>query len=147
MKETSLLGKYVDIIVNFFLKLITYPVWIILAICVMRDLNFHPDFANYWSFTAAIIYYWVEKANIVNRIVNVFKGKRQYVDGKQYNIKQWKIILNNIIPVAAFGIALLLIRIFPKVAFNTNGLTFFAMLLTIMTVNIEHGDLEINAKG
>ena len=135
MNMTSSIGKCVDTIVRFFLTCITYSCWILTAIVVMFSNPLHKDFANYWSLTAAIIYYGIERSNLSAWIVSQFKGRWRYPKGREYHESQWNYILINIIPIISLPIALLIIHLFPNVSFDTNGLTFIAMLLTVMTSN------------
>lgn len=137
MKNTSVLGKCADTLLRFIVILITYPCWIIIAIAVMQNTTFHPDLGNYWSLVVAILCCISEKSNLPLRIVSAFKGKWKYPNSRNYQQKQWKFVLNNLYPVVGLPIAQQIVKLFPSVSFNTNGLTFFAMLLTVITVNHE----------
>ena len=135
MNKTSPIGKCVDTIVDFFLKCITYPVWLLTAIIVMLSNPLHKDFANYWSLTAAIFYYGIERSNLSAWIVSQIKGRWKYPKGREYHESRWNNTLINIIPIISLPIALLITHLFPNAPFDTNGLTFIAMLLTVMTSN------------
>ena len=136
MNETSRLGKCIDVLLEFILKIFTYPCWLLLGVFVVCNKEFNSDYANYLSLIAALLYYLIERFNIAKRIVYSFKGKWKYSNGKQYHIQRWRFVLNNIIPIASLPFASLMIWLIPEECFNTNGLTFFALLLTILTVNI-----------
>ena len=137
MKNASVLGRYLDTLLRFMVTLITYPCWAIIAIIVMFNTNFHPDLGNYWFLVTAFIYCLSEKCDLPSHIVGLFKGKWAYSNSRTYHQKQWKFVLNNLYPLAGLPIARLIVFWFPSVPFNTNGLTFLAMLLTIITANHE----------
>lgn len=127
------IDKRIDAILNKFVEIFMFLLWILIGILVMLKNDFHPDFANYWSLMIAIIYYIFEKFKIIHIIVHKIKGKREYKNGEEYHVQLWKILFNNIIPILSLPFAILLIKLFPEVAFNTNGLAFFAIIFAVAT--------------
>ena len=137
MKGTSTLGRIADTLLRFLLKLVLYPIWLFIAIMVMLNSGFNSDYANYWSLAFAVLFFFSEKCNLSARLTRMVKGKWKYPNALEYHQKQWKFIVINILPILAMPIASAIIFLFPKPSFNTNGLTFIAMLITIITANLE----------
>ena len=132
MRNTSILGKCLDNLVNFILKATMYFVLVLCGILVMLPNELHRDIINYWSLIAAILYFVVEKTKLSHKMVSAIKGRWKYPNGKTYHEKLWQFVLNNIIPIVSLGIAVCLISFFPEASFDSNGLTFFAMLFTLL---------------
>ncbi len=145
MRGTSILGRMTDTLLSFLLKQVCYFVWFLIAILVMLNLNFNPDYANYWSLAFAILYYFSKKHHFPMRLTRMVKGKWKYPNAIEYHQKQWKFIVINILPIIAMPIASAIIFLFPRPSINTNGLTFIAMLITIITANLEF-DNSMNSK-
>lgn len=122
-------------IVNFILKATMYSTLILCGIVVMLSHELHKDLANYWSLIAAILYFVVEKTKLSHKIVSAIKGRWKYPNGKTYHEKLWQFVLNNIIPIVSLCGAVCLIRLFPVSSFDSKGLTFFAMLFTLLLCN------------
>lgn len=137
MYKTSIFKKSIDTLLDFILKVFTYPCWISIGFLIMCDKNFNIDYANYLSLIVAILYYLCARSHLAKRIVNAFVGKWGNRRSIQYELGLWNIILNNAIPLISIPITSLLISIMPTTVYNTNGLTLFANLLTVMTANIE----------
>ena len=137
MNGTSPLGRIVDTLLTFFLKMVSYSTWLLSAIVIMRNPKFNPDYANYWSLTAAVLYYFSEKYHLPVRLTSMVKGKWKYQNALEYHQKRWKNILIFIIPIISMSIASAITFLFPEPSINTNGLTFIAMLITIITANLE----------
>ena len=137
MKGTSTLGRIADTLLRFLLKAVCYPIWFLIAILVMINMDFNPDYANYWSLVIAVLYYFSEKHHLPEHLTRMVKGKWKHPNALEYHQKQWKFIVINILPIISMPIASAIIFLFPKPSFNTNGLTFFAMLITIITANLE----------
>ena len=138
MRNTSILGKCMDNLVNFILKATMYFVLVLCGILIMFPNELHRDLINYWSLIVAILYFVVEKTKLSHKIVATIKGRWKYPNGKTYHEKLWQFVLNNIIPIVSLGIAVCLISFFPESSFDSNGLTFFAMLFTLLMCNLNH---------
>ena len=137
MKGTSTLGRIADTLLRFLLKLVCYPIWFLIAMLVMLNLDFNPDYANYWSLVFAVLYYFSEKHHLPECLTRMVKGKWKHPNALEYHQKQWKFLVINILPIIAMPIASAIIFLFPEPSINTNGLTFIAMLITIITANLE----------
>lgn len=135
MRNTSILGKCMDNLVSFILKATMYFVLVLCGILVMFPNQLHKDLINYWSLSAAILYFAVEKTKLSHKIVSAIKGRWKYPNGKTYHEKLWQFVLNNIIPIVSWGIAVCLINLFPESSFDSNGLNFFALFFTLLLCN------------
>lgn len=133
-------GELADKLLRFILVLVMYPCWIIVTLAVMCNFEFHQDLTNYCSLIVAFLYLVNIKFDIPMKLTMRVSGKWSCRSARHYHCKEWEFLLINIIPLMSLLIAKGMVSIFPQVPFNSSGLTFLAILITVMTNN-RYGNL------